>query len=124
MNGAVIPNATNSILQFSAVTPQDAGSYSVVITNAYASVTSSVARMLIGFVAQNFDITEFSNQSVQLTFTGLANCPYAIQSATNLNPPVAWEALITSVSDSNGNWTFVDTNTINYPAKFYRLQIQ
>lgn len=119
-----LTGSTNRVFNIVSVTTNNAGSYFVLVTNNYGSVTSSLANLLVGLLTQNFGITLASNQSVQLTFTGLATSPYVVQSATNLNPPVSWQVIITNLSDSKGNWTFVDTNTINYPAKFYRLRIQ
>jgi hypothetical protein len=105
------------------VTTNNAGSYFVVVTNKYGNVTSSVASLVIGVLPQNFAITVAGDKSVQLQCSGLANCPYVLQSATNLNPPVAWQSLITNMSASNGNWIFVDTNAINYSARFYRITV-
>src|SRR5207245_696220 len=41
-NDLVVPDATNSSLTISNAQPPDAGNYSVVVTNAYGAVTSSV----------------------------------------------------------------------------------
>jgi hypothetical protein len=94
----------------------------VVVTNNYGTVTSTVAALVVEGLPQNLYITVEDNQAVQLQFTGTPDIPYVLQSATSLNPPVAWQSIITNLSDGNGNWTFVDTNAINYPAQFYRLQ--
>jgi hypothetical protein len=51
MGGVIMPNGTNSTLLFSNLTPQNAGSYFVVITNAYASVTSSVVTLTVNIPA-------------------------------------------------------------------------
>ncbi|HWF19716.1 MAG TPA: N-acetylmuramoyl-L-alanine amidase, partial [Verrucomicrobiae bacterium] len=45
LDGAIIPGATNATLNLANVQPGDAGSYSVVLSNAYSSVTSSVAAL-------------------------------------------------------------------------------
>lgn len=50
-NGAAIPNGSNSNISFSAVTPQNTGAYFVIITNAYASVTSSVVTLTVNIPA-------------------------------------------------------------------------
>src|SRR5262249_6647860 len=46
-NGAAIPAATNSTLTLSAVTTNQAGGYSVVVTNSLGSVTSQVAVLTV-----------------------------------------------------------------------------
>jgi uncharacterized protein YpmS len=117
-----LTESTNQVLDISPITTNNVGSYFVIVANNYGSVTSSVASLVITSLPQNFGITVGSNQSVQLKLTGLANFSYVLQSATNLSPPVAWQFVVTNLSDSNGNWTFMDTNTIDYPVKFYRLQ--
>ena len=50
-NGTTIANGTNASLAFLALTPQNAGSYFVVINNAYASVTSSVVNLTVNIPA-------------------------------------------------------------------------
>ena len=119
-----LTGSTNQVLNISGVTTNNAGSYFVVVTNIYGSVTSSVATLVFGLLAENLAITVASNQSVQVTFTGVANSPYVLQSTRNLSPPVDWQNLITNLSDSNGNWTFVDTNASTSAARFYRVQAQ
>ncbi|HZM03094.1 MAG TPA: hypothetical protein VFC44_08715 [Candidatus Saccharimonadales bacterium] len=116
-----LTGGTNQVCNIADVTTNNAGGYFVVVTNNYGSVTSTTANLVIGLSPQKFRITLASNQSVQLTFTGMANSAYVLQSATNLNPLVVWQTLITNMSDSDGNWTFVDTNAMNYAVRFYRV---
>jgi len=113
---------TNANLNIINANIDDSGHYFVVVTNNYGTVTSTVAALVVEGLPQNLYITVEDNQAVQLQFTGTPDIPYVLQSATSLNPPVAWQSIITNLSDGNGNWTFVDTNAINYPAQFYRLQ--
>jgi hypothetical protein len=47
MNGTAVPGATLSALQFSPVAPSDAGTYSVVVTNAVGAVTSAPALLRV-----------------------------------------------------------------------------
>ena len=44
-HGSILPGAVGSGLTFSSVTPPDLGPYSVIVTNNYGSVTSSVANL-------------------------------------------------------------------------------
>ena len=46
-NGTDIPNATDSSLQLNAVTINQAGSYSVIITNALGKITSGAASLVL-----------------------------------------------------------------------------
>jgi hypothetical protein len=115
-----LTGSTNRVLNIAFVTTNNAGSYFVVVANNYGSATSSAASLVIGLLPQKLGISVAGNQGVQLKLTGLANCPYVLQSATNLDPPVAWQSLITKLSDSNGLWQFMDTN-LNSAQKFYRM---
>jgi autotransporter-associated beta strand protein len=61
-----------------------------------------------------------TNGFKQLTGQGISNLTYTIQSATNLNTPVAWTPLGTATADVSGVYRFTDTNTT--PAmRFYRV---
>jgi hypothetical protein len=82
MNGVAITNGTNSSLQFSAVTPQNAGTYFVVITNAYASVTSSVGILNVNIPAyitsepQDQSVLQGGSASFTMVATGTPSLGY------------------------------------------------
>jgi len=115
---------TNASLNIIDANLNDAANYFVVVTNNYGSVTSTVAALVVQLLPQTLYITVANNQVAQLQFAGTPDFAYVLQSATNLTPPVTWQPIITNLSDSIGNWTFADTNTVNYPARFYRMQMQ
>jgi len=100
---------------------QLAGLYSVIITNAFGSVTSSVASLtvvtpLVTGAVRNYD------GSVSLNFAGLPNSTSQVWATTNLIPPVIWQSIFTNTSTAaDGTWQFIDTNTVGTPAKFYRF---
>lgn len=60
------------------------------------------------------------NGHMSLVLTGAAGATYALEAATNLNPPL-WQTLAT-VSGGNGRATFVDSNVTGTPQRFYRLR--
>jgi sugar lactone lactonase YvrE len=101
----------------------DAGKYSVIVTGADGSVTSSVVTVTVILPPQNFTASLVTG-GLQLQFTGTANYPYILQSAPNLPPPVTWQPVLTNAADGNGNWSFTVTNTQNAPAAFYRVSTQ
>ena len=68
-NGSIIPGATLTNYTLSNVQSTNAGNYWVVITNAYGSVTSSVAALIVQFPPAIVS----QPQSVQLTNGGNAN---------------------------------------------------
>jgi len=103
------------------VTPQSAGLYSVVITNAFGSVTSSVASLTVVIPAVN-NITRSVDGNVTLNFTGLPNASTRIWATTNLDSPDGWQPIFTNTTTStNSTWQFIDTNAIGYPCRFYRF---
>ena len=110
-----------STLTLPNVAPQAAGLYSVLITNAFGSVTSSVVSL--GVVTPLVtSITRNSNKSVTLNFIGLPNSATRIWVATNLAPPANWQAIYTNNNvGTNGTWQFTDTNASGFPARFYRF---
>lgn len=116
---ALVNGQTNGVLNLGAATPAIAGSYFVTITNAYGSITSAVATLAVALPPLAFSIN--AGGVLQLQFNGNPSSPYVLQSATNLTPPVNWQALLTNSADTNGNWTFTTTNATAITPRFYRL---
>lgn len=84
-NGAVISGATASSYTRVAVSPLDAGSYSVVVTNPFASLTSSIATLA---VTVPLSIAP-ANQPTNLTvFQGVTTNFYVL--ADGSNPAYQW----------------------------------
>ena len=103
------------------IAPSSAGYYSVVISNAFGGVTSSVPRLIVVTPLINSIVTG-SNGQVVLNFAGLPNASTRIWATTNLVPPVTWLAIYTnSTTPTNGLWQFVDTNGAGFPVRFYRF---
>jgi len=102
------------------VATSNAGSYDVVVTGPFGSVTSSVVTLTVLLPPQNLSASLSSGQNVQLQFTGTPGSAYVLQVTTNLAPPINWQPVFTNLADTNGNWTFTDTNTLASPARFYR----
>jgi hypothetical protein len=72
---------------------------------------------------QNLSAYFIQNNAFQLEFFGTPNYSYALQATTNLTPPINWQTIITNTTDANGFWNFADTNTVLYPARFYRAMV-
>jgi sugar lactone lactonase YvrE len=116
---AIYSPETFAMLTLPNVTLADAGSYSVVVTNAYGSTNSAAAMLtvvapLVTSGARNGD------GSITLHFEGLANTTTRIWAATNLTPPVVWEAIFTNTATGeDGTWQYTDTNATNFSERYY-----
>jgi sugar lactone lactonase YvrE len=98
-----------------------AGNYSVVVSSPYGSVTSAVATVSVALPALNAAMLSSSATAVQFQCCAAAGSNYVLQYTTNLVPPVLWQPLITNAADTNGNWSFTDTNASAFPARFFRM---
>lgn len=122
-NGFALPAATLPVYSISSASTNDSGAYVVIVTNAYGSATSGIANLVVGRPPQRLAVNFASGQGVHLQSSGTPNFPYVLQSATNLAPPVSWQPVVTNLADTGGNWAFTDTNTSQYPARFYRMSV-
>jgi hypothetical protein len=71
------------------------------------------------FMAGSLSMTD---GQFRFQLTGIAAQPYAIEAATNLEPPVSWTILATNVLPGSTLWEFVDPDATNYPHRFYRAR--
>ncbi|HTX20808.1 MAG TPA: protease pro-enzyme activation domain-containing protein [Candidatus Aquilonibacter sp.] len=62
-NGGNISGATTNVLQFSAVTTNNSGNYTVVITNAYGAITSAVVTLTVNLQNPTVALTSSENPS-------------------------------------------------------------
>jgi hypothetical protein len=96
-----------------------AGSYSVVVSNAYGSTNSATATLTV-VTPLVTGITRNADGSVTLNFVGLPDSTTRIWAATNLAPPVIWQPIFTNTSTGeDGTWQFTDTNAVDFPDRFY-----
>jgi FtsP/CotA-like multicopper oxidase with cupredoxin domain len=122
-NAPVFSPSAFATLSLPNVTAQSAGFYSVLITNAFGSVTSSMASLTV-VTPSITGATRNADGSVTLTFVGLPNAASRIWATTNLALPASWQPIFTNTTTStNGTWQFIDTNATGYPWRFYRFSI-
>jgi sugar lactone lactonase YvrE len=100
---------------------QNAGTYDVLIYNAFGSVTSSVLNLAITQVVPEFTDITLTNGFVMLRYRGAPTNNYVVWSTCNLSPPINWTALATNTSDNFVNTIFWDTNIVSQKSKFYRV---
>jgi hypothetical protein len=121
-NGRIreVVNTKGPMLKISNLSINNAGNYSVIVSNSFGAVTSSVVSLTVLLPPQSFSGQAVGNGGLQLQFTGTPNYPYILQMATDLTPPVNWQPVFTNPADANGNWTFTVTNLQDLPAGYYR----
>ena len=120
IDGANLIGTASNTITLNPVSTNDDGLYSVFISNAYGSITSSIASLSIGIPPQILNSLYSSNNTITLQMTGTPGFIYAMQAATNLLSPIDWQPIFTNAADANGNWIFTDSNAPAYPARFYR----
>ena len=87
--GANVSGVTSNVLTLTAVSTNNAGSYSVVITNVNGSITSSVATLTVNLLASTVALTSTANPSgykASLNFTaslGTSSATGTVQFLTN-----------------------------------------
>jgi hypothetical protein len=90
------------------------------ISDGQGGTAQGIVTVLIA--QQNISGWTFSNGSLTLNFTGIPNSIYWVEAATNLAPPANWTPISTNTAGSNGQWQFTDTQTTNFPQRYYRSQ--
>jgi len=113
--------STSATLTLPNVTTNAAGSYSVLVTNAYGSTNSAAATLTV-VTPLVTGVTRNGDGSVTLNFEGLANTTTRIWAATNLSSPAFWQPIFTNIATTtNGVWQFTDTNAVDFSERFYRF---
>ena len=114
-NNTNLDGATNATLTLNNVTMDQAGAYSVTITNIAGSIISSNAVLSVyATAAAMLNGCSFSCvDGIQFQVAGVPGFNYAVQESTNL---IDWVSLFTNTSP----FSFTDTNTVNLSQQFYR----
>ncbi len=120
LNGTNIFGATtNPFTRLNAQT-NDAGSYSVTVSNAAAVVTSSDARLTVVDAPPKFQlITMLPGNQFKLTVVGVPGS-YLLESSGDLNG--GWSSL-TNLSNTNGVLEFTDSPSATATQRYYRALI-
>lgn len=115
LNNTNLVDATNATLMLNNITLDQAGTYSVTITNLAGSVTSSNAILSVyATAAATLGGYSFSSdKGFQFQVAGVPGFNYAVQESTNL---IDWVSLMTNTSP----FVFMDTNAASFPQQFYR----
>ena len=108
LNGNPIPSATSPTLALSNVQTNQAGGYSVVITNSFGSVTSSVVALVVNRLAQT--ITFSALPAKQTT-----DAPFVLTATASSGQPVSYassDPAVATVSGSTVTLVGAGTTTI------------
>jgi hypothetical protein len=115
--GTNLPNATNAILTLPNVQFNQAGTYTLIVTNMFGTPASYPATLtVLGTVLTQPQILPDGN--FQMLLQGMANRSYEIEISTNLTN---W-SLLKTVNYTTGQLPVVDTTTSNVVQRFYRAK--
>lgn len=113
-NSGAIAGATDSSLTLSTITTNQAGNYSVVVSNSAGLVTSSNALLSVySTAAATVSSITYSGSQAQFNIAGVPGYNYAVQISTNL---IDWSSIKTNASP----FSITDTNLVGVPCRFYR----
>jgi hypothetical protein len=120
--GADIAAATNTLLLISAVGSTNAGSYDVVITNSFGSITSATVTLSVLGVPVSFVTTsggiQFSNGQLFLSLSGLTGQGSVLVEASS--DLLQWIPVFTN-PPGFGTIQLVDPAATNYQNRYYRV---
>lgn len=116
LNGANVSGATSPAFVLPNAFPADGGTYTVVITNVFGSVTSNPALLMVTPLAMTAPAILTSGE-FQFGFDTATGVDYEVEYSTDL---VNWHPLI-SVGGVGLPVTLIDPNTAGSPRRFYRI---
>jgi hypothetical protein len=116
-NSTAMNEATNPTLVLSAVTPSDAASYTVAISNSFGAVTSSPATLTVA-APLAINSVRVSNGIVSVNWNAIAGNNYSLQNKsalaqTNWNPG--------SILQATGNTATASESVSGSTQRFYRV---
>lgn len=113
-NGSPVAGGSDGSLVLTNVQVDDAGTYSVVITNAYGGATSSNALVTVNPAGVSADLY------TGITIEGVVGQTYGVQYTTNLNDAGSWQG-VANVPLSTTPQLWFDTQPANQPRRYYRV---
>jgi hypothetical protein len=127
-NGGNISGATSATLIISDAQTNNSGTYWIVVSNAWGSVTSSNAVLTVLLSLPGFtSITAASGSVGSFILSGVGganNGTYFVLTSSNLLVPLGqWQCIATNQFDNAGDFIFTNTVPANTPQLFYILQL-
>ena len=121
VNGGNISGTTTNTLNITSISDNDAGSYSVIITNFFGTVTSSNATLTV--IDPPTLALQFSGGYPQLNLAGMLSSNFVVQYSTNL-ASTNWVNLRSLTNLSASPYLLLDPAGVVPPARFYRAFMQ
>ena len=109
-----IAGATESSLVLINLQLNNAGNYSVVVTNSFGSTTSSNAYLTVN--SAGVSLALYSG----ITIDGVVGITYGIQSSTNLSNTNGWRG-VANITLSLPTQLWIDLQPANQPQRYYRV---
>ena len=120
-NGGNVSGVNSNTLTLVNVQPEDAGSYRVIVTNAFGSVTSSVAVLTVALPSPiALSSATMSNGVFRFSFTNTPGANFTVLSTTNVSLPLSnWTALGSLAEISPGQFQFTHSKATTNQQRFY-----
>jgi hypothetical protein len=117
--GVDIPGAGEAMYNVDEVQPRHAGTYHVVVSNAFGTTISSNAILTVAAPLILRDLRRTSNDSVEFTVLGIAGESFAMESSADL---VSWIPIRTNLIPASASMQLTDPTPGG--RRFYRARVQ
>jgi hypothetical protein len=117
-NAAAMSEATNATLVLPAVTPSDAGSYSITVSNSYGSLTSSPANFSV-VAPLSINSIRVSNGVASLSWNAVAGNNYSLQNKGAIGQ-ANWSQG-GPILQATGNTATASESVVGSTQRFYRV---
>ncbi len=111
-----MPGRTGSLLALTSLQSTNAGTYAVVVSNVFGSVTNAPAQLVVNDAC--VDICTYAG----LNIAGLPGRTYELRYTTDLNNTnfATWTFLATNTTP----WFYIDTTSCGVPKRFYGVKLR
>ncbi len=123
-NGTVLSGQTNFTVTLTNFQPANAGTYSVVTSNALGRVINTVAYLTPVELRLTNLPPDFLRTNLQFTISGPPNSNCLVEAATQLGTNVTWRQVVVTNLGASGSAFIRDSNAINYSLRYYRVAPQ